>query len=153
MRSRVRHITAAALRTGMLAAMGGCGMDMSPLAGMMMGARQRQPSVLVEMPDRNAFDKGVALASDLRYAEAEAQFAKVLAWYEATGDTKRAAETMFWLAFCHEKQGRIVRARKLYGRVIKEHAKAPAARQAADRMERLANAKEAGDARPRPPTE
>ena len=153
MRSRVRHITAAALLTGMLAAMGGCGMDMAPLPGMTMNAWRHQPNVLVETPDRNAFDKGVALASELRYAEAEAQFAKVLAWYEATGDTKRAAETMFWLAFCHEKQGRIVRARKLYGRVIKEHAKAPAARQAADRMERLVNANEAGDARRPSPTE
>jgi tetratricopeptide (TPR) repeat protein len=92
---------------------------------------------LVEMDDSNAFEEGVVLASEQKFAEAEDKFAKVLRWSQATGDRERSAESMFWLAFCKEKRGREAEARDLYAKLLKEYPGAAAARLASDRRAHL----------------
>jgi tetratricopeptide (TPR) repeat protein len=101
------------------------------------GAKRDRPAILVEVQDRAAFEEGIALVAELKYAEAQEKFAQALTWYQASGDRPRAAETMFWQAFCHEKLNRTDQARELYGRVIRMYRGTPAASHASDRLARL----------------
>jgi tetratricopeptide (TPR) repeat protein len=132
------HVMTALLLAAAGAPLGGCQMsDWAPagLFGELFAPRRR--TVLVEMEDTAAFEEGVSLASQLKYAEAEQKFSTVLGWYEAAGDRPRAAETKFWLAFCQEKQGRTAEAKGLYSHILRKYRDTPAARQAAERLNRL----------------
>jgi tetratricopeptide (TPR) repeat protein len=106
------------------------------------GLFQDRPSAKVSVADsdRQTFDEGVALASQLRYADAAEKFSRVLGRFSAVGDRTRAAETMFWLGFCHEKQGRVDQAKGFYNRLMDLYADTAAARQASKRMVRLTEA-------------
>jgi TolA-binding protein len=133
------HILTALLAAAAGLPLAGCAMADRPggwLDGL-FGRDEPQPAALVEMEDSGAFEEGIALVSQLKYAEAERKFFDVLQWYEAAGDRPRTAETKFWLAFCYEKQGRIPEAKELYSHILRKHRQTPAARQAADRLERL----------------
>jgi len=100
------------------------------------------------------FDEAVALAADGRYDPAAERFGRLAEMYEyeqqseavpdAAGqpDTRalgrgRAAEAVFWLGYCREKQGLADEAAKHYRRVIDEYGGAPAARQARLRLAHL----------------
>jgi TolA-binding protein len=87
-----------------------------------------------------ALDAAVALAVEGRYDEAAAQFSALMQRYDAAGDRARLAESLFWLGYCREKLGRPDEARDLYERVVRDHPAGPAARQAAERLGRLAPA-------------
>ena len=133
--ARARSYTAAAALAGLVGlGTGGC----SARAGGWFGRADSHPSVvLVDSPDRAAFDEGVSLVSELKYAEAEKKFFRVLQWAEASGDRARLAETKFWMGFCYEKQGRTEEARELYDHLVNKHRDSPAARQAAERLGQL----------------
>lgn len=83
------------------------------------------------------FDQALALVAQLCYDEAADRLSPLVETFDAAGDPARAAEAMFWLAYCHEKQGRTDRAASLYQNVIRSFPATPAARQAADRLTRL----------------
>lgn len=82
-------------------------------------------------------DEAIALVAQLRYDEAADRLSPLVETFDAADDPARAAEAMFWLAYCHEKQGRTDRAATLYESVIRSYPGTPAARQAADRLSRL----------------
>jgi len=100
------------------------------------------------------FDEAVALAAEGRYDAAAEQFARLAEMYESrlqirtapdaasdfdTRDLRRgrAAEAVFWLGYCREKQGLTDGAAALYRRVIEEYGDMPAARQARLRLGHL----------------
>ena len=97
----------------------------------------RRPVAPVAMPD---FDEAVALVGDLKYVEAEKKFRQLAAWSDASGDAGRAAECVFWIGFCLEKQRRLPEARVQYDKAMREYPGTVAARMAAERLKRLATA-------------
>jgi len=124
-------------------------------------ARQPSRSVLPFQPDAArrdldaGFDEAVALAAEGRYDAAAERFTRLARMYEyqppgqAAPDTAggtdardlrrgRAAEAVFWLGYCREKQGLLDDAAALYRRVIDAYGDAPAARQARLRLGHLA---------------
>ena len=82
-------------------------------------------------------DEVIALVAQLRYDEAADRLSPLVETFDAAGDPARAAEAMFWLAYCQEKRGRTDPAASLYQNVIRSFPGTPAARQAADRLSRL----------------
>jgi tetratricopeptide (TPR) repeat protein len=102
-------------------------------------AHPNKPALVPQIPaeDRDAFDEGVALVSQLRYAEAQQRFQRVLRWYQTLGDDPMAAETLFWLGFCNEKLGRTAQAWEFYDRLLKTYPTAPAAAHATRRRAAL----------------
>ena len=135
-----RGILAAFLLAAGGASVGGC--NMSPSAEARWQNDEPVAAYIASMnrQDSAAFQEGLALAADLKYPQAQEKFAIAVAWYEAARDRPRIAEAKFWLAFCHEKQGRFVEARALYKEVVLKHRGTPAAGQAADRLRRLPKA-------------
>ena len=131
------HIAAGCLAALVSAGLGGCSMEMARR----VPAHESMPgrAVLVQMSsdDRSAFDDGVALVAELKYAEAERRFARVAEWFQATGDDVRASETLFWQGFCREKLGRGDEAWQTYQLLMARYPRTAAARQAAERMRRL----------------
>ena len=87
-----------------------------------------------------AFDDAVNLAARLRYDEAADKFARVLVRFEAAGDRRRAAETMFWLGYCYEKTGRAQDAADSYQKVMQKYPDLPASSWAKERSSILTNA-------------
>ncbi|MDK1032457.1 MAG: tetratricopeptide repeat protein, partial [Planctomycetia bacterium] len=83
------------------------------------------------------FDEAVALTAELRYDEAAEKFSSLVKVFEASGRRSRAAEAMFWQAYCHEKRGDAARARKLYRLVVSRYAETAASRQASARLSRM----------------
>ncbi|MCD4825863.1 MAG: tetratricopeptide repeat protein, partial [Phycisphaerae bacterium] len=96
------------------------------------GARLASPE------DVAAFDAAVELATQLRYPEAERKFRPLLERFVAADNVHYASETLFWLGYCSEKQGRLDAAEQFYNRVIAEYPQTPAADQAQRRLEELA---------------
>ena len=130
-----RHVPAGALAVLAGLGAGGCS---SPSPGGWFG-RPATPDrvMLVDSADRDAFEEGVTLVSELKYAEAEKKFFRVLQWAEAAGDKSRVAETKFWMGFCYERLGRTEEARELYNHLVKKHRGSAAAGQAAERLGQL----------------
>ena len=83
------------------------------------------------------FDVAVALTAELRYDEAAEKFSSLVKVFEASGKRSRAAEAMFWQAYCHEKRGDAARARKLYRLVASRYEETAASRQASARLSRM----------------
>jgi len=88
--------------------------------------------------DVDDLNRAVAAMLDEEYARAAVMLLELGPRFEALGDDRRAAECLFWLGFCREKQGRTSEAAEFYRRVLSEHPDQPAARQAADRLSLLA---------------
>ena len=91
---------------------------------------------MVEQADAD-FDSALALVAELRYDRAAEQFSALAPAFDAAGKRSRAAESLFWMAYCYEKEGRADLAVEGYGRVSREYPNTPAAQQAADRAARL----------------
>jgi len=85
-------------------------------------------------------ETAIDLAGKLKYAEAEAMLTRLLRIFEAARDDRRAAEVMFWLGYCNEKQNRRRAAESFYDRVVKRYPKASAAREAIRRLTMLRSA-------------
>jgi tetratricopeptide (TPR) repeat protein len=86
---------------------------------------------------QSELDRAVAQAAEGEYVAAAAEFQRLAETLERAGDRPHAAEALFWLGFCREKQGATGRARELYQRVERQYADAPAAEQAARRLRTL----------------
>ena len=87
--------------------------------------------------DRLALEAAVALAADLKYDQAADRLAELIPRLHAAGDRTHAAEAMFWLGYCLEKQQRYDLAQHWYRRVGSTYPDTPAARQAARRLGRM----------------
>jgi len=113
------------------AALSGCGV-----------AYQAKRLPLTATPARNdkAFDEAMGLAMQLKYQEASDRFEAVFPRLHAAGDTAGAAEAMFWVGYCYEKQGRKTQAAEWYKRVVRAYLWEPAASEAAKRYARLSEA-------------
>jgi len=101
---------------------------------------QRRPSAYSSTvgPDAPTINRAVTIASDGRYEDAARAFEELLQRLQtAGGDHAAAAEAMFWLAFCREKQGRLGEAAALYDRVAAEFPDALAAGNALQRRRRI----------------
>ncbi len=83
------------------------------------------------------FNSGLALAAELRYQEAGEAFARALQAFQSAGDDARAAESLFWVAYCYEKRDRPQEAAIFYKRVLDRYRRTPAARQSELRLDRL----------------
>jgi len=90
--------------------------------------------------NEKAFDEAMGLAMQLKYQEAPDRFEAVFPRLHAAGDTAGAAEAMFWIGFCYEKQGRKAQAAEWYKRVVRAYLWEPAASEAAKRLTRLPSA-------------
>ena len=84
--------------------------------------------------ERLALESAVALAAELKYDQAAGKLAGLAPRLHAAGDRTGAAEAMFWLGYCLEKQRRYELARHWYGRVRDTYPGTPAARLAGQRL-------------------
>ncbi|MBN2581910.1 MAG: tetratricopeptide repeat protein [Planctomycetes bacterium] len=98
---------------------------------------ERQAAQPISDEDRRAFEAAVALAAELKYADAAQAFARLVPRLEAVAAWPQAAESMFWLGYCREKLGNAEEAVKAYRRLQEVYPRAPAAKQAETRMELL----------------
>ena len=123
-----------------------------PVAVAAAGCGMSQPNLAREDPRlhkaraaaaRNAavaegdFDEAMVLVAEQRYAEASKRLSPLTAVFEAAEDRPRAARVTFWMAYCHEKQGRQAEAIALYERVQRAYPQTPASRLAAARLANL----------------
>jgi TolA-binding protein len=84
-----------------------------------------------------AFDEAMMLVAEQRYTEALKKLTPLAATFEAAEDRPRAARVTFWMAYCHEKQGRQPEAIAMYERVQRTYPQTPACRLAAARIANL----------------
>ena len=84
-----------------------------------------------------AFEEAMALVAQLNYPQALDKFEAIFPRLHAAGDTARAAEAMFWVGYCYEKQGQKDAALDWYKRVVRAYLWEPAASEAAKRLTRL----------------
>jgi TolA-binding protein len=111
-----------------LAGCGARGLEVAPTANRAAGDAERQ------------FADAVDLVANLHYAEAAERFVELAALFEDLGHRPRAAESLFWLGYCREKQGLAAEAEAAYHRVVLTYAETPAARQASERLQALGQA-------------
>ena len=70
--------------------------------------------------DVATLEEAVALAMNFEYAIATGKLLQVAPRFEAAGDKRRAADSLFWLGFCHQKQGKSAEARQVYTTVVQK---------------------------------
>jgi TolA-binding protein len=97
------------------------------------------PKTLTPVRNNQAFDEAMELVTQLKYQEASDRFTGVFPRLHATGDTAGAAEAMFWVGYCHEKQGQKTQAANWYKRVVRAYLWEPAASEAYKRLTRLSS--------------
>lgn len=97
------------------------------------------PQTLTPARNNQAFDEAMDLVMQLKYQEASDRFTTVFPRLHATGDTAGAAEAMFWVGYCHEKQGQKAQAANWYKRVVRAYLWEPAASEAYKRLARLSS--------------
>jgi len=115
-------------------ALGGC----SSISGMLGVQHQPKPAAAQAKPEQAAaLEQAVALVTELRYDEAIEKLRFLLPALQASGDTQRTAEAMFWIGFCHERQSRFDQATVWYRRTVNDYPDTPAAEQARQRLPRL----------------
>ena len=111
--------------------MGGCSVANSPWQ-----YNSRSLKVATQA-DLATFNEAVALVESQRYEEAVAKFRQVFDNFASSNDRQRAAESLFWIGFCREKQRRLDEARVIYLRLAKEYVGTRAAKEAYKRRLRL----------------
>ena len=111
--------------------MGGCNQMRSPLQYNSEFAKAANQANLA------TFNEAVALAEALRYEAAAGKFQRVFDNFALAGDRQRAAESLFWIGFCREKQRRLGEAREIYLRLTEEYAGTRAAEEANKRRLRI----------------
>jgi hypothetical protein len=114
------------------AAVGGCSAQMNRSPGLGYEA-----VTLLGSKNVAGLDEAVAMVSQLRYGEAAEKFTMLAGRFETAGDQRRAAESMFWLGYCHEKLGRTKDAGDCYQKVLGKYSATPAAARAAERVGNL----------------
>jgi TolA-binding protein len=115
--------------------MAGCGMAQQ---------YEARPHAALGLPQAEAdYDAALALIAKQHFNEAGLKLLGLSDRFERAEDTGRAAQSMFWLAYCYEKLERTGEATELYGRVTQRYPDTPAARQAAERLARLPGGKAA----------
>lgn len=83
------------------------------------------------------FGKAQNLLGERQYREAGLKFLELAEEFRRLEDGLRAAEAVFWVGYCCEKQESWDDARRFYETVMREHVGTAAARQAEERLKRL----------------
>ena len=83
------------------------------------------------------FNEAMALVAELRYGRATAKLLPLIARFEADGKPERAAEALFWVGYCYEKQGQEADAADVYNRVVRAYPQTSASHQASERLSLL----------------
>lgn len=86
---------------------------------------------------KKGLNDAVELLAERQYGPAAEKLARLIDDFVTADDRGGVAEATFWLAYCHEKQGRTGRAAALYSQVIQDFPGTPAARQADARMDMM----------------
>ena len=112
--------------------MGGCSRMNSPWQ------HNNESAKVATQADLATFNEAVLLVESQRYEEAAAKFRQVFDRFAASADHRqRAAETLFWIGFCREKQRRLDEAREIYLRLAEEYSGTRAASEANKRRLRI----------------
>lgn len=108
------------------------------LSGCMAQIEYRPSSAGRPRPqDVAALNEAVELVAQLKYADAADKLSGLIPLLRTAGDRQHAAEAMFWLGYCYEKQGGAAVAATWYERVKGMYPNTPAARQAEQRLRQL----------------
>ncbi len=107
-----------------------------------MGKQAREPSpdaryrpaTYADVEVLSTFNKAVLAAADGHYPEAVSLFEEASRQFKLQGDLARAAEAVFWIGYCYEKQSRPTEAAKFYRRVMETYPNTRASRQAQERQ-------------------
>ena len=78
-------------------------------------------SVRLSRQQEAALAKAVELVTELKYTEAAEKLAPLVKDFDAVGSLTRAAEAMFWTAYCHEKLDHRTQAEELYRFVVRKY--------------------------------
>jgi len=105
-----------------------------------LARQQSEKAALTE----TTFQEAESLIAQQRWSEALGRLAPLEKVFAEAGDRTKAANVVFWMAFCTEKQGRAPQAADLYGRLGREYPQTPAARLAAERLSRISSEKKSG---------
>ncbi len=105
--------------------------------GPWQGKDVRPRPVVVSQADLAMFNDAISLVESLRYEAAAGKFRQVFDNFVFAGDRSRAAESLFWLGFCREKQQQVAEAKAIYLRVAEEYSETRAAQQSDRRLSRL----------------
>ena len=111
--------------------MGGCSAGYSPWQ------YNSKPAKVATQADLATFNEAVSLVESQRYEAAAGKFHQVFDNFALAGDRQRAAESLFWIGFCREKQRRLDEARSIYLRLAEEYAGTRAAEEANKRRLRI----------------
>ena len=112
--------------------MGGCSQMGSPWQ------YNSEPAKAATQADLATFNEAVSMVESQRYEEAAGKFRQVFDRFAASADHRqRAAESLFWIGFCREKQRRLDEARAIYLRLAEEYAGTRAAEEANKRRLRI----------------
>ena len=117
------------------AAIGGCSMQVP-------GYESALPPARISAIDADVMDEAVTMIAQSRHAEAAERLSSLSKRFESRQEKTRAAESLFWLAYCYEKLGRNTEAAQIYGHVIQKYSQEPASRQAAQRLSQMPRAVE-----------
>jgi len=89
--------------------------------------------------NERAFNQAVAMAAQRNYSPAAQTFADLAERFDSAANHRRAAECLFWQAYCLEKQDKTYEAARLYQRVMDNYPSLPPAAMAARRLANLRN--------------
>lgn len=118
----------------LIAVMGGCSEMGSPWNEKGVG----HIPVVAAQADLATFNEAVSMVESQRYEAAAAKFRQVFEKFAASDDHRqRAAESLFWIGFCREKQRRLDEARTIYMQLADEYAGTRASEEACKRRLRI----------------
>lgn len=90
--------------------------------------------------DEAAFNEAVAVTAKANYAIAADEFRRLGRLFETAGEFRRAAECLFWLGYCYEKQHLPNDAEVFYRMILLKYPQTHASKEAAKRLERITSA-------------
>ena len=82
------------------------------------------------MVSKAGFTQALSLIAASKYAEAERSMQALLTPSRRGGSKNQAAEILFWVGYCLEKQGKLTQAEVYYRKVLKQYPSSKAAGQA-----------------------
>ena len=123
------------------AAAAGCGQANFAMFSADAAPAKHAPTGQINRADQVALSEAVAsifrTENPNRYEEASVKLAAIYPRFEAAGATGEAAETMFWLAYCHENSGRKDYAAEFYDKIVRDYPQTRAAEEAKLRRARI----------------
>ena len=82
-------------------------------------------------------DQAIALITEANYDQAAAMLRKLIPQAESAGDYQLAAQSIFWLGYCHEKSHQPQQATQLYRQLQQAYPESQPARMANLRLQQI----------------